>query len=165
LVEVDTAAPARDVAAAEGLARRAHAALAATADPAATLAEWMATGEFEGRAVLIEDVPAVSADQPGWAPEYLGALYGLRGLGLVDGVVRSRDFGFHVIVITEVVPARNVSIEDAAAEIRAEIVRRRRAEALEALLERLADDNPVEPDHAAIERAVTRELFADRSGP
>lgn len=78
-----------------------------------------------GVKLQIEEVPGSLHDQ--LDPAYRDALMALPGAGALSGPVRSA-FGWHLILVTEVHPAVNQSVDEAAADIRGKIfeaVRRR----------------------------------------
>ena len=51
-------------------------------------------------------------------PQFAGPVFRLAGEGAVSGVVETR-FGFHVIFLEKIMPARHVPLEQVASELRA----------------------------------------------
>jgi len=95
-----------------------------------TVFERYATGESNDTTleVTAEDLPPVSRKAPLEAP-YKDALFAARTTGPLDQLVQTK-YGWHVIVLTEVLPAESRSLEDVEDEIRLRLSQKKRFEKL-----------------------------------
>lgn len=60
--------------------------------------------------VEVQNVGPMEKDPTRWAPEYVGAVFGIPDVGRVSPVIQTQ-FGFHVILLTELTPETPVSRE------------------------------------------------------
>jgi hypothetical protein len=127
--------------------------LRTTADPAGWLDERIAAGDVPD--VTIQDVPGLAPGDDAEAA-YIEALFALPRPGLVPEPVRT-GYGWHAILLTEVIPPRDVSLEDATPELRRSLLDSRRRARVAALVEEIAGRTPVEPNQDAVRAALTRE--------
>lgn len=146
-------APPEADAAAERFARRVLSELMAEADPAAA-AERYRDENVEGRTfeILVEAVPAARREGDLAAP-YAAGLFGPTALGLVPEVVHSR-FGWHVIVVTEILPPWEMPREEAESLVRRQLAVEARAAALVALEDRLMAEHPPVLDERGVSLAL-----------
>jgi len=158
LARLDPDAPPEADAAAQRFARAAIERLTGAADPVAEAHALQRETTGRSFAVLAEDLPPASrADAI--APEFLGALFAQREPGVVAQPVRTR-FGWHAIVLLEILPAWEAPREEAEAAIRDELLAELRARRLDELIRELAARTPVTRDEAAIDRLAGADLEA-----
>ena len=151
------------VLAAEEIARDAIAALsAAWGDPTAieAVAAELRGVERDGVSVVVEDLTPYARDAPLEGP-YREAMFSIDGPGVVPQPVRT-SYGFHAIVVTEIVPALAIPFEEAEADVRAELATERRRERLDAFLEDLRDRYEIRIDETAVREALAQDLFEER---
>jgi PPIC-type PPIASE domain len=98
----------------------------------------------ERRAMSVQRIPPVPRDG-GLVKPYLDALYSLSAPGIVPDVVRT-SFGWHVVVVLQILPATDVTLAEAAPTLRSEIEVEARQQALERLLQALRQDHRVIDD-------------------
>jgi len=72
--------------------------------------------------IIVQRVPPTSETDPGLLPEYRGALFAIPEVGRVSPVTKSQ-FGYHVILLTEVYPAVTLDLATAEPRIFAELRR------------------------------------------
>lgn len=161
LARMAASAPPDVVAAGRRFAAQAIADFQTDSDPDAWLTRHAGiTGRrFEVRA---ERVPPLGAGDPA-DPAYIAALDGVAANEVVPTPVRS-SFGWHAIVVTEVVAAHAVAREEAFATLRQEIVTRRRAARLEQLFDELGSSNRVVRNESAIRAALSIDLGSPPAG-
>lgn len=152
LAAVPEGAPAEVESAAEAWIRRLHAEAAASRDPAAHLAGVRPDPSLPFE-VSYEDVPPLARTDEA-AAGYVEALFGAEVPGLLPPV--RTGLGWHVIVVTEIVPAWRPTREEALAVLRSERLAALRAARLEELVRELAARTEVR-----LERDVIRRAFAD----
>jgi parvulin-like peptidyl-prolyl isomerase len=124
----------------------------AVPDPTAWIDERLAAGV---PGLVIEEVPGLTRHDQADAA-YLEALYALPAPGLVPGPVRT-GFGWHAILLTEVIPARNVTLEEATPELRRSVLDSRRRARVAELIEETAGRTAVEPNQDAVRAALARD--------
>ncbi len=115
---------------------------------------------FEVRAERVPPLGPGDAADPG----YIAALEGNDAPGAVPHAVRT-SFGWHAIVVTEVIPAHAVPRDEALSTLRTELVTRRRAERLDQLLSELSSQTRVVRDEATIRATFAADLDGLTSGP
>jgi parvulin-like peptidyl-prolyl isomerase len=103
----------------------------------------------EGFGVVAQRVPETDRAGNLVAP-YLAALFAAAEPGVHRAPVRSR-FGWHAIRVTEIKPAVNQSLAEAAAVLREELLVERRAKLANDLIERLRKEHGVEVADTALE--------------
>jgi hypothetical protein len=158
LARLDPGAPPEADAAAQRFARAAIERLEDAPDPVAEAHAIQAETTGRTFAVLAEDLPPLSRTDA-VAPEVLGALYAQSAPGVVRDAVRTR-FGWHALVLVEIVPPWEAPREEAEATIRAELLAELRARRLDELVREIAARTPVTRDAAAIERLLAADLEA-----
>jgi peptidyl-prolyl cis-trans isomerase D len=114
----------------------------------------------EGMTWVVEEVPPFGPDGS-LDPAYRDALFSLPGPGVVPRIVES-TFGFHLIEVTEVTPARRVPFAEAEPALRREMAVEARRERLEELLTALRQQARVVVDQAAMAGVLA--LPAERLG-
>lgn len=62
--------------------------------------------------IKFEHVGPLRVDQPRFAPEYLGGLYAIPEVGRVSSVIKT-EFGYHVILLSEVKPGETLDYDRA----------------------------------------------------
>lgn len=139
-------------AAAERFARRVASELLLEADPA-TAAQRYQDENAPGRSfsIRVEVLPPTRRDE--LVQPYADALFGAAGPGLVSAPVHT-SFGWHVIVVTEIVPPWEMPRDEAEAVVRRQIAVEARAEALIALEDRLMAAHPPTLDPAGVALAM-----------
>lgn len=143
-----TAAPER-LGAARALALTIRAELAAGTTSLETL---RAQGARDGFTLTVEELPPY-ARTGDLEPTFLDALFAMPAPDIAPEPVRT-SYGWHVIVLEEIVPALTHTVESAAPELRATEAQRRRFERLQELLVELESRFGVERDERAIQRAM-----------
>nr|MDQ3037852.1 peptidylprolyl isomerase [Myxococcota bacterium] len=151
-------------AAAERFARRALERLRAAEDPIAEAhaieSEESARTGRHFRVSVEELPPAARGDH--LVPEYLDAIFGLDAPGVLTEPVRT-SFGWHAIVLTEIVPAWRAPADEVEEIVREELAIEARAQRLEELVRELAGRTAIELDQAAIAEALQTDLL-ERGG-
>lgn len=118
-------------------------------EPRAIWERYRQLGNVDEFPIKAEEIPPASRSD-NFAPEYLDGLFSLSEAAVVPNAVRT-DFGWHAIVVTEIVPARNTPLVEAHATLRAELMKARRSAALDELVHDLSMSHPVERNEAAID--------------
>lgn len=109
-----------------------------------------------GSDVVVEDLPAVDRESP-FAEPYLEALFDASRIGPVADPVRT-EFGWHAIVVTEIHPAREASVEALRSELRDTLATEKRHRRLVELVSELERDLPVERYPARLAEAFASEV-------
>jgi hypothetical protein len=130
-----------DDAPAHAFIRRVRDELAAAPEPEDVWARYQSHAE-SGLRVSAERIPAVDREAP-FVGEYLDALFGVASPSVVAEPVRTR-YGWHAIVVTEILPASDKSLEEAEPVLRAELLVTKGKAHVDAFLRRLARDVPVQ---------------------
>ncbi len=119
--------------------------LRAAEEPVAELVEaWDRLRRRLGEAkVRFERLPPVTREAR-LLPEFLEAVFDLEAPGVVPRLVRT-DFGWHVVVVERIEPAREAELAAVADVLRGEILAARRRRRLDALVERLRKRYGVAP--------------------
>lgn len=156
LARVPEGAPPEAEAAAERFVRGALERLSRATDPVAEA--HAIQSETTGRTftALVEDLPPVSRTDA-IAPEFLDALFSMTAPGPVPRPVRTR-FGWHAIVLVEILPPWEAPREEAEDAIRDELLTELRARRLDELVGELASRTTIARDEAAIERVADADL-------
>jgi len=139
-------------AAAERFARRVATELAAEADPA-TAAQRYQDENDPGRSftIRVEVLPPARRDE--LVQPFADALFGAEAPGLVPTPVHTQ-FGWHVMVVTEIVPPWDMPRDEAEAVVRRQMAVEARAEALIALEDRLMAEHPPSLDPRGVALAM-----------
>lgn len=145
-------------AAAEAWIREKHAEIAAAPDPAAAILAIRRNPPTDlPFTVSVEEVPGLDRDA-GADPAYLAALFSRDDAGLVAEPVHTA-FGWHVVAVTGTEPAWTATHEEAIATLRDERLVSLRADYLEALVRRLASEQPVAVEHDTLRRILSDPSF------
>jgi hypothetical protein len=120
--------------AARAFATAATGRLRAAADPMVALADYRANQSQPFR-VQVEDLPAAPRTG-GWVEEFSAAMFSLQKAGVVPEPVRTA-YGWHAIVLREILPESRVPEAEARAELRRELELSARQNRLEALAREL----------------------------
>jgi hypothetical protein len=138
---------------AEAFVRQTIRALQSSQDREATLvaARGEASGDFS---VVVQDLP-LAADDGTFVLEFSRALFSVPEPGVVPEAVKTQ-FGYHAILVREIVPALNEPKSVAIETLRGELATRKRAQRLDALLGDLRKRTPVKfsPDAQKILAAL-----------
>ena len=151
----DEAAPAR------ALAEKLAAALRGITESAEFLERARAFPATAPLSITAEQLSPVTADGRMWEPgarpgaqvltldpDYTRAAHALKHPGEQSPIVKSA-FGYHVILLEEIVPEKRVPLEERRALLHDEIVKRRAKKLVEGTLTRLREATPVEVVRAA----------------
>jgi hypothetical protein len=154
-------APPEAWAAAERFVRRAIERLRAAEDPVAE-ARAIAEEAGEGRTfrAVFEELPPVHRDG-GLAPEYIAPLFAARELGVLPEPVRT-SFGYHAILLQEILFPWEAPPEEVEATIRRELCLELRARRLDEMLAAARRRIPVVMDEEAVRRLLTFDLEGGR---
>lgn len=123
-------------------------ALLASSDVDKTLQE-LAAQDPPGMNVMTEIVPAMGRDSNA-DPAYMDLVFSMAAPGVAPRAVRS-SFGWHAIVLTEIRPPANTSLDHAEATLRAELLPEERKRVMDELLSDLRASSVVQIDPAAVE--------------
>jgi hypothetical protein len=159
----DGAPPEAD-AAAERHCRGVLAELVAAADPRAAAEAHRGT-DTSGRTfqVLVETVPPARREGE-LAEEYAVSLFSLAEPGVAPELAHTR-FGWHVVVLTEIVPPWSIPPEEAERIVRRQMAAEARALALDALGTELLARTPVTIDPVGLDLALRAPLGAPSGAP
>jgi parvulin-like peptidyl-prolyl isomerase len=125
---------------AETFVRQTIRALQASQDVAATLSAAQAETSPDFT-VVVQELP-LAANDGTFVPEFSRALFSLQAPGVVPEPVHTQ-FGYHAIVLSEIVAARNEPPSVAFETLKPEIATKKRAQRLEQLLTDLRKRTPV----------------------
>jgi peptidyl-prolyl cis-trans isomerase C len=92
--------------------------------------------------IKVEDLPP-APEQGAYVPEFAQALFSLPKSGIVPTPVRTQ-FGYHVIIVTAIIPPEHTAPELARATLRRELASDKHKAALADLLEGLGKHTPVQ---------------------
>lgn len=98
--------------------------------------------------VKAEDLPPITRRSPLKKP-YKDALFEAKSTGPVKSVVNT-SYGWHAIVVTEIIPAEVRTFEDAEDELRARLSQKRRLGAVVAIVRKLEGDGLVQYDEKGV---------------
>lgn len=149
LVTVKRDEPAERSQIAERLAQAAIQELTSAPDARTVWERYRTLGALDGFAITAEELPAVSRADA-YAPEYLEGLFSRAEPGVVQ-TPKHTSFGWHAIVVTEIVPAQNTTLEQARDTLRKELATTQRKAALDALVESTREKHRVVPNEPMIE--------------
>lgn len=136
---------------AERFAARVLHELAFAEDPQQILERYRES-EDEPFEVTVEEIPPVARDAS-FAEPYLEAVFDVDRAGPVDVPVRTR-YGWHAILVTEIVPARDGSFESVQRAIREQLASRDRQKRLVELVGELRRRTVVQERSEVIDRAL-----------
>ena len=158
LASLGADAPASVEAAAEAWIREKHLEIAAApAAEAALLALRRGLPTDLPFEVRVEEVPALDRAS-GADAAYLNAIFSRPDVGLVTEPVRT-SYGWHVIAVTEIEPAWQATHEEALATLGSERLVSLRADALEALIRRLASEQEIVVERETVSRVISDPAF------
>jgi len=116
--------------------------------------ERVARGEIESDfAVIAEELPAISR-AAGFERAFKNALFGAKTLGVVEGPIKTK-YGWHVVVITDIVPGATRELEDLEEEIRERLSQKSRYQKVEATIDALQAQGLVEFDDEGVDRLLS----------
>lgn len=150
-------APPEADAAAERHCRGVLAELAHAPDPRAAAEAHRGT-DTSGRTfqVLVEAVPAARREGE-LAEEYAASLFSLAAPGVAPELAHTR-FGWHVVVLTEIVPPWSIPADEAERVVRRQMAAEARALALDTLGTELLGETPVAIDPVGLDLALRAPL-------
>jgi hypothetical protein len=160
LARVPSDAPPEVWAAAERFIRSAIDRMRAAVDPIEE-ARLIAREASEGRSfrAQFEELPAVGRDE-GLVADILEVMFRASELGVIAEPVRTR-YGWHALVLQEIVPAWEAPPEEAEATIRNELCMEHRARRLDEIVAEASRRFPVQVDESAVRRLLTLEFDRD----
>ncbi len=163
LAAIATDAPPEALAAAERFALGAIARLEGAADPVAE-AHAMEREDDAGRSfrITVEELPPI-AEGDALAPEFLAAVLSLREPGVVSRPIRT-TFGFHAIVVTEILEAWEAPREEAYATIRRDLAAERRVHRTDELVQSIAERTPIVREAEATRWLLEADLEGEPRG-
>jgi parvulin-like peptidyl-prolyl isomerase len=126
-----------------------------TNDLRTTLRELAATSS-DAFTIKVEDLPP-AAEQGAFVPEFAHALFSIPKSGIVPSPVRTQ-FGYHVIIVTAIIPAERTSTDDARATLRSELASAKHKAALAELLDGLGKRTAVQYNDKAREALASLEF-------
>ncbi len=111
--------------------------------------------------IVAERLPAVARDGR-FHKAFEDAMFGMAEPGVLANPVRT-SFGWHAIVLLEIIPAKNIGIDDVADDLRRKIVRVKRKAALGELIDSLRKRIDVVQNDSAVEYVLKSDsIVADR---
>lgn len=123
-------------------------------DPKTVFARYAATAADDADTpVVVEELPPITMNAAIEKP-YKDALFGAKTLGPVREPVRT-SYGWHAIVLTEILPGETHVLEDVEGDIRERLSRKKRFEKLVEVVQRLEAEELVEYDDPLVERLMT----------
>lgn len=120
------------------------------ADDAREIYDRYADGGPEGQAfdVKAEELPPITTRSP-FKKSYKRAVFEAKTTGPVKSVVNT-SYGWHAIVVTEIIPAEVRALEEAEDELRARLSQKRRLGAVVAIVQRLEAEGLVQYDEKGV---------------
>lgn len=113
-----------------------------------------ASGEVETAIeVIAEDLPAITREA-GFEEPYKEALFAAQSTGVLQNPVETK-YGWHVIVLTEIVPGEVRELEDVEDDIRERLSQKMRFRKVAATVAELEDQGLVEYDDEGIDRLLS----------
>lgn len=110
--------------------------------------------------VRAEELPPIDASSRVEKP-YKDALFAAKALGPLDEPVQT-SYGWHAIVLTEILPAESRTVADVEPEIRERLAAKRRYERMQALTQGLDAQDFVRYNDAVVGRLMTAEELPKR---
>ncbi|MBN1652554.1 MAG: peptidyl-prolyl cis-trans isomerase [Deltaproteobacteria bacterium] len=154
LAKVDKKADESAIKAGEAFARKAIRAFRSSADIEETF-EGLKREKSDFFQIVAERLDPV-ARKGGLVKDFEDALFGVSKPGVISEPVRT-IYGWHAIVLLEILPPKNRSIEDVADSLRERIATNKRKAALEKLVNRLRRHNKVFQNESVIKQLLTTE--------
>jgi hypothetical protein len=108
--------------------------------------------ERDGVTTIVEEIPPFPADARFVRP-FLDAVYRVRAPGPLPAPVET-EFGFHAVVVSEILPARTISLREADPELRRELSAERREMRFRTWTDTLAERYPVERREDVVDRVL-----------
>ncbi len=133
------------------------------ADDPRTVFERYAEGPPEGTElkVLAEDLPAVT-DKASLQKPYRNAIFAAKTEGPLKDVVKT-SYGWHAIVVAEILPAEQRSMAEVEDETRVRISQAKRAAALVRTVQSLKAEGLVSYDERGVERLLSMDGLPERA--
>lgn len=132
-------------------------------DEPRTVYERYASGGPEGTtlAVEAEELPAITR-KAGIEKPYKKALFAAEAEGPVQKAVKT-SYGWHAIVVTEILPGEHRSIDEVEGEIRERLSQKKRFEGIVAIVQNLEAKGLVEYDEQGVERLLSMPGLPERA--
>lgn len=136
------------------LAESIRAEVLAADDPKAVFRRYASGGDAEpSLEVIAEDLPPI-APRAGIEQAYKDALFAAKSTGPLGSLVET-SYGWHVIVLTEILPGERKTLLDVEDEIRERLSQKQRFERLVKIIRAREADGLVEYDHEGVVRLRT----------
>jgi parvulin-like peptidyl-prolyl isomerase len=133
------------------------------ADDPRAIFDRYADGGPEGLAfdVKAEDLPLITTRSP-FKKAYKDAVFGAKSKGPVKKTVKT-PYGWHAIVVTEIIPADVRTLEEAEDELRLRLSQKRRLGAVVAIVQKLEAEGLVQYDEKGVESLLSMPGLPARS--
>ncbi len=128
-----------------------------------TVYELYTDGGPEGTALEVkaEDLPAVTR-KANIAKPYKSALFAAKTVGPLEKIVKT-SYGWHAILVTEILPGKSRSIGDVEAEIRERLSQAKRFQKIVEIVQDLQAQGLVQYDEQGVERLLSMAGLPERS--
>ncbi len=144
------------------LAGSIHAEVQAADDPRAVFKRYAEDGNVETPfEIVAEELPPI-APRTGVEKPYKDALFAARSAGPLDSLVES-SYGWHVIVLTEILPAESKTLREVEGEIRTRLSQKKRFARLAELVRAREADGLVEYDEEGVQLLLAMPGLPERS--
>jgi hypothetical protein len=131
-------------------------------DPRAVYERYVdGAGEGTEIEVTAEDLPAIS-EKAGFKKSYKAALFAAESEGPLKNAVKT-SYGWHAIVLAEILPAEHSTLDDVEAEIRERLSQKKRFERLVEIVQDLEAKGLVQYDEQGVERLLSMAGLPERS--
>ena len=122
-------------------------------DPKTVYRRYEAGDEEVDIEVKAEELPAISM-KDGLEKPYKDALFSAKTAGLINSPVKT-TYGWHVLVLTEILPEETRTLEELEAEIRERLSQKKRFEKLVATVQALHAEGLVQYDDQGVDRLLS----------
>jgi parvulin-like peptidyl-prolyl isomerase len=127
-------------------------------DDPRTVYERYANGGARG--VKAEDLPAIS-EKAGFKKSYKDALFAAKSEGPLRKVVKT-SYGWHAIVLTEILPEEHTTLDEVEGEIRERLSQKKRFERLVEIVQHLEAKGLVHYNEQGVERLLSMTSLPER---
>ena len=127
-------------------------------DPRAVFEHYANAGSEKVKA---EDLPAIS-EKTGFKKSYKAALFAAKSKGPLEKVVKT-SYGWHAIVLTEILPAEHTTLDEVEGEIRERLSQKKRFEQLVKIVQDLETKGLVQYNDEGVERLLAMAGLPERS--
>lgn len=137
----------------ERLAESIRAEVLAADDPKTVFRRYASGGDAESSIeVIAEELPPITT-RAGIEQPYKDALFAARSIGPLDSLVKT-SYGWHVIVLTDILPAERKDLRDVEDDIRARLSQKKRFEKLQEVVRALEAEGLVQYDEQGVARLM-----------